>query len=622
MRWCHTAASRTGRVQHTGSIARLKSQFVGSKFVARVFGCALSFLLIAAAGCNGDHSGSSTRRIPKPNPPTPAATITPTPPTATPTTSPSSSPTATPTAVACPSGSRELKFANSCDFPVWIGANSAAFPCNNADQVCPGTSTCIAVGNTKNCSCTTSADCGPGGACDVTGNPPICHYTFSKPISGNTRLAANGGSATVCLPVLHASPTPSIQWSGNVFGRTQCTFNQTSCNRNADCSAGTVCYGGSCLPNHCKLNQDCITELGVPSTCFDTKNSSFGKVCVPALACLSGDCGGLRQCIPGHGANGATDLAEFTLQPSGDHYDVSIINGVNVPMKMEPVPTATASPGANDTRYWCTAPGSVTDFGLGACNWNSLKPAFASNTSPPVITDYSDLMRLIVPPICSSTTHCPTGMTCSGSSGAGYCVPQGCSTTLSCPSGYTCSNPAGGVCYVACTTDSECGAQGTASACGIEAIPNSNTVVQTCGQALPGGWWTADEVCVASAGTYGAPFDCAANSNLFECAGINSPDCYNSAATGVSDCCGCPNSNLFTPNNFLTASWDTRVAAGNQCFDSNAAWIGTSQPWLVWLKSGCPTTYSFPNDDATSSFQCNGVDGHGVAYEITFCPTT
>ena len=141
---------------------------------------------------------------------------------------------------------------------------------------------------------------------------------------------------------------------------------------------------------------------------------------------------------------------------------------------MEPVPTATASPGANDPRYWCTAPGSATDFGLGACNWSSLSPSFASNTNPPVITDYSNLMRLIVPPACSSTNPCPTGMSCSSSGGGvGYCVPQGCSSVQSCPSGYTCSNSAGGVCYVACTADSDCAAQGTASACGIEAIPNS-----------------------------------------------------------------------------------------------------------------------------------------------------
>ena len=614
MRGYSPVGSQTGQLGYPVSTARFKSHLAGSRIPAWVFSSLLGLLLVTAAGCNGDSSNSSIRRAPVPNPPTAAPSITPAPPTAT--------PTATPTTVACPVGSRKLEFANSCAFPVWIGANSAAFPCNNSDQVCPGTSTCIQVGNTKNCSCTTNADCGAGGACDITGNPPICHYTFAQPIRGQTRLAANGGSATICLPVLHASPTPSIQWSGNIFGRTQCTFNQPSCNRNADCGTGTVCYGGTCLPNHCTLNQDCITELGVPSTCFDTKNAALGKVCVPALACLTGDCGGIRQCIPGHGAIGPADLAEFTLQPSGDHYDVSVINGINVPVKMEPVATATASPGANDPRYWCTAPGSATDFGLGACNWSSFSPSFASNTNPPVITDYSNLMRLIVPPACSSTNPCPTGMSCSSSGGAGYCVPQGCSSVLSCPSGYTCSDSAGGVCYVACTADSDCTAQGTASACGIEAIPNSNTVVQTCGQAPPGSWWTADEVCVASAGTYGAPFDCAANSDLFECAGTNSPDCYNSDATGVSDCCGCPNMNTFTPINFLTGSWDSRVAANNQCYDSNTAWIGTSQPWLVWLKSDCPTAYSFPNDDATSSFQCNGVGGHGVAYQITFCPTS
>jgi hypothetical protein len=212
-------------------------------------------------------------------------------------------------------------------------------------------------------------------------------------------------------------------------------------------------------------NAYCTTQLGEPATCTPTGNSAFGNVCQPVQSCQTGDCGGVAQCVPGHGANGNADLAEFTLQNNQDYYDVSIINGINVPMSMGPAAAATASPAPDqDPKYYCTTPGSATDFGLGACNWSGFKPSFTSNTNPPVATDYSALMRLVVPPSCSSSNPCPAGMTCTNDAG-GYCATTGiiarCLNTLSpnngCPSGYTCTDPVhGGVCYVPCTSDADC----------------------------------------------------------------------------------------------------------------------------------------------------------------------
>jgi hypothetical protein len=46
------------------------------------------------------------------------------------------------------------------------------------------------------------------------------------------------------------------------------------------------------------------------------------------------------------------------------------------------------------------------------------------------------------------------------------------------------------------------------------------------------------------------------------------------------------------------------------------------QPTLQWLKSGCPSAYTYPYDDMSSTFTCqeysNGVNS--VDYIIQFCP--
>jgi hypothetical protein len=154
-------------------------------------------------------------------------------------------------------------------------------------------------------------------------------------------------------------------------------------------------------------------------------------------------------------------------------------------------------------------------------------------------------------------------------------------------------------------------------------------VLQTCGQAVPNGWWTADEVCALDS-SYGAPFNCGNSAgadtiaNLLGCAGAYVGDCYNSdTGKGNPNCCGCPNTNAFTPNNFLSPPWDAVVSSlTKQCQDSSSDWIKNAQPWVYWMKSNCPSTYTYPDDDAASSFTClPAVSGtNTIPYNVTFCP--
>lgn len=38
------------------------------------------------------------------------------------------------------------------------------------------------------------------------------------------------------------------------------------------------------------------------------------------------------------------------------------------------------------------------------------------------------------------------------------------------------------------------------------------------------------------------------------------------------------------------------------------------------FKDACPTAYSFPYDDPTSTFTCRPATAAGVGYRVTFCP--
>ncbi len=58
------------------------------------------------------------------------------------------------------------------------------------------------------------------------------------------------------------------------------------------------------------------------------------------------------------------------------------------------------------------------------------------------------------------------------------------------------------------------------------------------------------------------------------------------------------------------------------CKNKNPTWADRVKPTLSWLKRACPTAYTYPYDDMTSTFTCkNVVDNvNSVNYMVTFCP--
>jgi hypothetical protein len=270
----------------------------------------------------------------------------------------------------------------------------------------------------------------------------------------------------------------------------------------------------------------------------------------------------MGACPDGMGPEGPTTLAEFTFVPGGaDYYDISSINGVNVPVAMGPIG------GDRDAGnpYTCgTAGSTASQPGLQACSWRfdpSIQLSGATH-------DESNTLRAVTP---------------------------------------------GGR---ACASDADCGGQ----VCGIAIAFGSAATNTTCGSQL--GWWTADELCAYSGNAMGGDVACNAavagqgsRAQLYGCDGANSTSGY--STTPSSDACGCPTWNL--------DGGAVSVAPGYSCHQDNGAWHQYAEPWARFLKQACPTAYSFPFDDATSTFTCasrgaSASNPNSMGYVITFCP--
>lgn len=123
----------------------------------------------------------------------------------------------------------------------------------------------------------------------------------------NSGFTTPGNGGWAMAPGSTASVTVASNWEGRFWGRTYCSFNSSG--------QGT---------------------------------------------CETGDCGGVLQC---NGAGGIppASLAEFTLSGASgdDFYDVSFVDGFNVPMTITPVGGAQPTPG---NVYWCGVAGCGTDL--------------------------------------------------------------------------------------------------------------------------------------------------------------------------------------------------------------------------------------------------------------------
>ncbi|MDP1604905.1 MAG: thaumatin family protein [Legionella sp.] len=402
------------------------------------------------------------------------------------------------------------------NFSIRSNANTRTFSFEN---LCPYDVWIAFVGGGQINGCATDTDCDnkpnviPGTfACDPTADAGagICNWKNPTPAGGDYRVLANGGTKDVTLieNVYALSSTQHLVWSGVIGGRTSCT------------SSG----------------------------------------------CSTADCGGGQGgCPVGQGLSQPAQQAEPTFQQESDFYDITGINGINIPMSIEPqgVTRDAFNP------YTCGAPGITTDQAstggtIGGCTWNFVPPSnsyiWVANGGAP------------------------------------------------------------------CTANNECNEAG-GEACGLSVTNIAlNSAQNTCG--IFEGYWTADQVCGINSSYSQAPYFCnnpATNgtfTNMYQCSGTGyDQSCYNSSNSTT--CCGCQNwqeapTNIVLPSNPAIVP-QCNVTGNNS---NNAVWSANALPTLGWYKAACPPFYVYPFDDKSSTFSCTNNPGgvNSTNYKITYCP--
>ncbi|MBN8550089.1 MAG: hypothetical protein J0M12_12295 [Deltaproteobacteria bacterium] len=313
--------------------------------------------------------------------------------------------------------------------------------------------------------------------------------------------------------------------------------------------------------------------------------------------CATGDCKSSAKgpCPIGTGGNPPNTLLEFTLSNQAtagygsDFYDVSIINGINLAASFGP--TAGTFSATADDPYSCAIPGSTAAQGrLAACPW-TVTPTVNS-------IDRTTLLLNVKATDYSKIGHCPDG---SSPNSLGYCE---------------------------CSRESDCSSAHLTCGLALNAKKDEQ-YTKACG--IPIGWWTANQICgssinnVAPLVPFGAPLNCSdtvenydkttsSYTNFHICtkpADAKVPEqaqsCYSSGA--VKDCCGCATSKDADHTNWPDVLSPAFGGSDNGCYANNPHWVDIAQPWIVFLKKACPTAYTYPFDDATSTFTCQGKVG-------------
>jgi len=464
----------------------------------------------------------------------------------------------------------------------------------------------------------------PGAQCTITGS-------FTTP--------ATVGAVSIGYTLTSSSLSSNVTSSSAINNNTGATVRTFTFQNNCGVSVWFGLVSGNVNGNPCKTNSDCT----YPSICNPAANAGAGYCFYPAPApangvyelapstsntasipdygfqyvwsgnmagrtncngstCATADCGGgTGACPTGQGFAQPASLGEFTLQRATiDSYDISILNGTNVGIQITPTTNYTFANDFSPVEYNCGSPGKVTQTnGLGNCPWT-----FDPSASPTPAPAYR--YKYVTPTSnqgCTDATSCPGGTVCglyfdklAGTLNSycgtllGYNTPnQVCSyknTSTTIPT--TPSNP--GNPYFNCD-----------SASGITSAGNING--------------TKGNYPAGTAYTNWALLSCQAQSNM----DLNT--CFNTSANppaSTASGCGCVNWSSYGSG--IVVPSDTVP-----CFSFNSTWISNILPGIVFMKKGCPTAYSWPYDDKSSSFACSDIGStrttNRVDYTITFCPS-
>jgi hypothetical protein len=457
---------------------------------------------------------------------------------------------------------RTVRFENNSTVQdLWVGiaggaASSYLGP--NRSVVPPGTpSADVKPGAGSQCGLTNpAAACPIGSTCAPGGATPglkTPYYCYYDTPPLQPGFQVDKNGGSTTFSIPGPSIAPNnVIWSGNFFGRTGCAV---------DANGIFTCVNAGC------------------------SSATSGQACA----------------IGAGGSPGVNTLAELTFQasPSPDFYDVSIINGVNFAVEFGP----STLPASQSTLYQCGTAGSRSNQwggfgagGLAAAPWSMNPSAPASFPAGAALTgEAASYYRVVVP---SSAT------------------PQACTSSAAIPAAGGCAG----------LVDSHCGWRLSDLSSGTFAFNQ-----RYCGQ--PVAWTTADSIWGAnSTSTNQAPFG-------FQTSFPNG----NGGTVSVGDLQKCING---TYSAYLATSQPSALACGGVMWGNsqsspprdnpgtnvgqslttpnpsqpvqtaNANWLSYVLPTLLWLKTACPTCYTYPFDDMSSTFTCSVPTN--TAYKVSF----
>lgn len=441
---------------------------------------------------------------------------------------------------------RNITFKNQCPFPVWVAFTPSYIPGNNAK-------------------CTTDKDCKNNAKCVGVAPNKQCVYTI--PTMKPNKFDSNGWGLAAYDPA-HPS-APGTQTT------TQITLELSQ-------PKGTP-----------KPIYQYVANFGARTDCQWVKGADGGK----QLICATGQCpvNSTGACVAG--MSNPSNHAEITFNKAAvDFYDMSFVNGVNVPIGIAPnnVPAPAKPKPGQAALFWCGKSGFsdargpfYTGKNVLACQWKFKTPSSPSynDYSPSVfytqVTDQNNVQ-------CTSDQGCDKGMRCgfSAQDMAADAVPK-------------CGKP------VAYTVP--------ANFCGSPY--NQGPKIQK--QAF-GCYADKDEQAFKMQSYY----MCAIPPNAP--ATIKAPPtCYVGAGKMPSpECCGCIQWSKTIPN--LDAN--SLCKAGDATGGSPNFWQQNVRDKVQWLAEQCLAGYSYQYDDVHSTFVCSSetepstTTPNELNYTVTFCP--
>ena len=444
----------------------------------------------------------------------------------------------------------------------YIGPTTPAVPAGMPSaNVKPGAGSTCGPSNPQ-AACPIGSTCLQGGSApstNISDTPFYCYYDQPTPTAGYELAAATGSTV---LNISGSSLSPGgVIWSGNFYARTGC-----------DSTTG-ICENATCV----------------------------------------GAAGGLA-CGPGTGPSpGVNTLAETTMQAysSSDYYDVSIINGLNFATQFGPTNVAISSSDA----YTCGVAGSASaqnggypanpTAGLPAAPW-TLNPTASASFPPGVTVDGDPLSYYQVVAPSGRTELCTSSSSCTlrpPNSACGYRMSDLVGGNFSFASNArTCGRP---VAFL--TADSIWSANSTPS----NAAPFAFATKWPNGLTPPGTVSVGDlQLCIN--GTYSAYVGNGTATSVPPFPVQPLPLACGGVMWGATESPG----PLQNPSGNVGLGI-TRPAQPVQTANEN--WLSYILPTIKWLKQACPTCYTYPFDDMTSTFTCvDNSRNPSTNYGITF----